>query len=155
MTRGYLSFRSGITIPKLIIAVVSIFAVKILLLFLLNETTPRQTQHINATFANYHYEYQIFTHLSPDRCARTKLFVFLISALSSIDQRNVIRNTWAQEKHVKKSVVVFIVGRPINIEQDMALREEVLQYNDIIETTIPDTYNYTAFKVHPKGLLCP
>uniref|UniRef100_A0A1I8ANT5 Hexosyltransferase n=1 Tax=Steinernema glaseri TaxID=37863 RepID=A0A1I8ANT5_9BILA len=108
----------------------------------------RGPEHINATFANYYFEYEILTYLNPDRCFGKKLFIFIMSSTASFQQRDVIRRTWAAKKHIKESLVVFIVGRPHEADHHTKLMEENRQYGDIIQTTIPDTYNYTAFKIH-------
>uniref|UniRef100_A0A1I8AHV0 Hexosyltransferase n=1 Tax=Steinernema glaseri TaxID=37863 RepID=A0A1I8AHV0_9BILA len=107
-----------------------------------------ESEFINATFANYYLEYEILTYLDPERCSGKKLFVFVMSAVHYFDQRDIIRNTWAKKEHNNDSLVVFIVGLPKNKNDAQMLREEVILYNDVIETTIPDTYNYTAFKIH-------
>uniref|UniRef100_A0A1I7YJ64 Hexosyltransferase n=1 Tax=Steinernema glaseri TaxID=37863 RepID=A0A1I7YJ64_9BILA len=156
MARCCLACRLHVASPKFIIMVSTILAMrKMLLLFVLylygtnlEEYALHEPQYINASFANYHYEYEILTYLNPSLCTGKKLFVFIISAVSSFDRRNIIRSTWAKKEHTKDSLVVFIVGRPTTLQHEMMVKREVLLHRDVVETTIPDNYNYTAFKVH-------
>ncbi|KAK0413673.1 hypothetical protein QR680_006937 [Steinernema hermaphroditum] len=103
---------------------------------------------INATFANFHLEYEIVTNFSADRCKGKQLFIFVMTTVKFFAQRDVIRRTWASKNHTADALVVFIVGKDEKEENMKLMREENERYGDIIETTIPDVYNYTALKIH-------
>uniref|UniRef100_A0A1I7Z6T3 Hexosyltransferase n=1 Tax=Steinernema glaseri TaxID=37863 RepID=A0A1I7Z6T3_9BILA len=102
---------------------------------------------VNAVFANYKFTYEIITDFRRERCAGKKLYVFIMTTGPSVSERAIIRKTWADKKHTSKSVVLFIVGDNKNQSTSELLEFEREQYNDIIQTTIPDVYNFTAFKV--------
>ncbi|KAK0401734.1 hypothetical protein QR680_015947 [Steinernema hermaphroditum] len=103
---------------------------------------------VNATFANLQLDYIFAPEFDPRRCDDKKLFIFVMTMASLFDQRDEIRNTWAAERHMKDSVLIFIVGRPKARIHEELLSYESSKYGDIVMTTIPDAYNYTAFKVH-------
>ncbi|KAK0401855.1 hypothetical protein QR680_016012 [Steinernema hermaphroditum] len=103
---------------------------------------------VNATFANYRLNYKLAGEFDAVRCEGKKLFIFVITTVSSYDQRDVIRQTWASNKHTRHAVVTFIVGQPKTRIHEELLIHESDTYGDIVVTSIPDSYNFTAFKVH-------
>ncbi|KAK0401886.1 hypothetical protein QR680_016029 [Steinernema hermaphroditum] len=103
---------------------------------------------VNATFANYFLEYKIGEQFDSKRCDGKQLFVFVITAVKLFDQRDLIRKTWANKKHLQDAFIVFIVGQPKSrLHEELLLKEKEL-YSDVVVTNIPDSYNFTAFKVH-------
>ncbi|KAK0401908.1 hypothetical protein QR680_016043 [Steinernema hermaphroditum] len=103
---------------------------------------------VNITFADFITEYKLITQIDVRRCVAKKLFIFVITALTSFDQRELIRQTWAHKKHMKDAVVWFVVGQPMTSVHENLLSMEHAEYEDLIRTSIPDGYNSTALKVY-------
>ncbi|KAK0401897.1 hypothetical protein QR680_016034 [Steinernema hermaphroditum] len=138
--------------PRFVLTFTTVLLIQILLfLFWHGQKLKRFANghdQVNVTFANCQFEYEVLTDFDANRCKGKELFVFVMSAASSFEHRNTIRQTWAEKRHTVDSLVVFIVGTEGNEDNNKLLKEENKRYGDIIETTIPDAYNYTALKIH-------
>ncbi|OWF42386.1 beta-1,3-galactosyltransferase brn-like [Mizuhopecten yessoensis] len=94
-----------------------------------------------------------FTYLKPmeDICKSTKevYLLFLIkSAPENFDQRQAIRETWANKTYFKQDIIrhVFLLARTMNktINDRLALEEGM--YNDIVQMTYVNAYYNNTYK---------
>uniref|UniRef100_A0A1I7YT95 Hexosyltransferase n=1 Tax=Steinernema glaseri TaxID=37863 RepID=A0A1I7YT95_9BILA len=103
---------------------------------------------INAFFGANELQYRIGNEFESAKCDQKTLFVFVISAVNSFDERDSIRQSWANGQHLDKAVLVFIVGQPkLRIHEELLIQEERL-HGDLVVTNIPDTPYSTNLKVH-------
>ena len=70
------------------------------------------------------------------------MLILVISAIDQTRQRNAIRNSWGAETHLQKfnAKLRFVVGTTSNRSTNVLIARERLQYQDIVQVTVLDTY---------------
>ena len=87
--------------------------------------------------------------LNQDVCATSPIsFLLLVkSATKNRLKREAIRSSWGRTQIPRESVViVFLLGRPGDSSQQMAIKEEAEKYGDIVQGDFIDTYHALQYK---------
>ncbi|VDK87071.1 unnamed protein product [Litomosoides sigmodontis] len=82
-----------------------------------------------------------------------KYLIVIISRTVSFDIRNAIRDTWLNPRNAKvlregRIVAYFLVGIHYDSTVMLKIIEESMKFNDLIVTSLTDTYDALTFKVY-------
>uniref|UniRef100_H2ZHF1 Hexosyltransferase n=1 Tax=Ciona savignyi TaxID=51511 RepID=H2ZHF1_CIOSA len=106
-------------------------------------TNIKEPQHIETHFVK-NPTTLLFHHMKND------LVIFFVkSAPENIARRMMIRKTWGSVKYIngKQLFVVFLIGTPVNQSQHHLLDDEKQCFDDILQSTQPDTYANLTLKI--------
>ena len=76
------------------------------------------------------------------------MFFLINSKISNSENRNVIRETWANEENMNKYTMdyVFVLGVSSDIEENRAIGKEAEIFGDIVQANFIDTYGNLSLK---------
>lgn len=101
-----------------------------------------------ADLNNFHF---VIQNRKCDNNSDLFLLVFVHSAPSHIQQRQIIRETWGRKDGVPGLQVIFLLGKPNNTATQDSIKSENARYNDIIQGNFVDSYRNLTYK-HIMGL---
>ena len=84
-----------------------------------------------------------------NKSSKLELAILVKSAVSNVEQRNVIRKTWGDEKQLKRLVTihtVFLLGYPGDENAQNKLLEENSKFHDLVQGDFTDTYFNNTIK---------
>ncbi|XP_066962745.1 beta-1,3-galactosyltransferase 5-like isoform X3 [Macrobrachium rosenbergii] len=83
-------------------------------------------------------------------CNKSDPFILAVvfSAIPNTQQRELIRNTWANPSYYKLTKIraIFVLGATTNETLQQAVEEEITQYQDIIQYNFIDSYRNLTYK---------
>lgn len=79
--------------------------------------------------------------------APTLLLVIVCSAARNFEQRNAVRNSWAQKDLTPQNVkVIFLVGHSANFSGQARINKEAVDHGDLLQESFLDTYANLTLK---------
>ena len=94
-----------------------------------------QTHKSNVQSSGATLELKFFLH-NPELCTKTNIdwLIYIISDSPNFEQRNLLRNTWANENLFKNLniKVVFIVGQSLNFDVNDQIEQEFANFKDLV-----------------------
>uniref|UniRef100_A0A1I7T5V7 Hexosyltransferase n=1 Tax=Caenorhabditis tropicalis TaxID=1561998 RepID=A0A1I7T5V7_9PELO len=117
---------------------------------------PRNESKTNSFIAHFkdqNHSYQFLTVPKKLCTNNTKLQITILSTAGNFDIRQAIRDTWANpnnSKHVLNNDVriSFIISAVENEFLSFALQKEIEKYDDLIVTSLYESYELLILKVH-------
>ena len=84
-----------------------------------------------------------------NKSSKLELVILVKSAVSNVEQRNVIRKTWGDRKQLQRLVTihtVFLLGYPGDENAQNKLLEENSKFHDLVQGDFTDTYFNNTIK---------
>ena len=94
-------------------------------------------------------EVKLEAYLTPSNSRiNASLIILVLSAAKNTLARKTVRQTWASESGVNSECrVVFLLGKSEDVELQRHIENEAVLYGDILQSDLPDTYNFLLLKV--------
>ncbi|KAK7068501.1 hypothetical protein SK128_009088 [Halocaridina rubra] len=95
------------------------------------------------------YKYLIEESDFCQRRQNLEIIAYVHSSISRVKKRNETRHTWAAVSSYNVGIflgVIYVVGRAKNAYEDQIIRDESLQYHDIVQVDIEEDYHLLSYK---------
>ncbi|CAG9762272.1 unnamed protein product [Ceutorhynchus assimilis] len=143
----------GRAIPKLFFLFCLLVFLVILFLTMLNveeAEVPGWEFNVSRNLNHYiHREALTATMMPQNFCDNPSLLVIMcISSPSGFEARRAIRKTWGLEKSIMghNVSIYFLLGQTTDIDVQSKIKNESLEYKDIVQEDFYDTYNNLSVK---------